>query len=123
MVLYHACKHCCERRIVVLIHCYMRNRMYSPNIKIEYYFNLLYAIITLGAYIFCHLTPLSIFTLGFPATETLTYSHSESRTLSPINETVTVAVRRVGSYFLDDLHDILVVQEVLLPHLLRLVLH
>jgi hypothetical protein len=27
-------KHCCERRIVVLIHCYMRNRMHSPIIKI-----------------------------------------------------------------------------------------
>jgi hypothetical protein len=26
--------HCCERRIVVFIHCYMHNRMHSPNIKI-----------------------------------------------------------------------------------------
>jgi hypothetical protein len=26
-------KHYCERRIVVLIHCYMRNRIHSPIIK------------------------------------------------------------------------------------------
>jgi hypothetical protein len=32
-VYHNMLKHCCERRIVVLIHCYMHNRMHSPNIK------------------------------------------------------------------------------------------
>jgi hypothetical protein len=49
-ILWYTCliKHaeCCERRIVVLIQCYMRNRMHSPNIKfipfIYFEFNYVY---------------------------------------------------------------------------------